>query len=549
MIVFFSLLSFRSSSQVSSSQISRFFTHSRDNDEMHRKSIETVIQKTNTESINSPKISVAAINEATKTNSDNDDQSVSCNVDNKLNESQSHGKKRKPTDKNDNRTDSKSTIRTFFSNEHNDSLADFESPSKVTKKVPKVLSTKVVKSSRSRRKQQPDIRKALNKVDKANEDYSQLPEDAQLALALAISRAESINGIGTGVRAGSSTKPIDLDAFAFQPTNSKSSNSNGDALNFFNVDRKQRTRFKWNSKCTQLTRRNDELQKSKVRDKIDEILVNNIFVLSNQNDQLKSAEQIETQCDSIDYTPHHIHSRFLQRICISDRILFELNNCDKNTKSSLRSYYTNNLVEAAEHGAEALLKDWSEIPGRDLIYDGIQNTTNEIIETEKMAVISSSPEYDIQTESSLSGSDANRCDDQIDNDATTIIITDGNDEHQMGTTGCNSYAIQSSKMATQDVESDSEAQCLDDEDRTLIMDSNDIQTKIDAINSNMRLSQQFCDNFQASDFTCHATTTIRAPSPDLFDDDEDGYCAVDDAVESDRIRKTLLSSNELFGTF
>lgn len=515
---------FRSSTQVSSSQISRFFTHSKANDETHPKT-----ENPNTQNQSASSESSDCSSTVTATNRDTNDNQPLYAVDDKQDEKRSHGSKRKHERKCDKKTDSKSTIKSFFANELNDSLADFEAPNKVAKKVPtKVLPTKAAKSSRSRRKQQPDIRKALNKEDAASgNDYSHLPEDAQLELALAISKAESVNGIADGASSSSSSssKTVDLNGFAFQPSNSKS-NSDVDVLNFFNMNRKTKSRFKWNTKCTQLTRRNDDTQKSKVRDKIDEILLNNIIVESSQADRLKSSERI----DIAGYSPHCIHSRRLQRICISERILFEMNNCDRNTNSGLCSYYTNNLVEASEAGAETLLKDWSKIPGRDSIYDGVHGTTSEVNETdEHEAVTASSPEYDIQTESSLSEADGGKIDEQIEH-AFTVT-----DDQQMDTAGC-SNVYQSS--AAMDGKSDSAVHDVEDNDRTLIMNFEDIQSKINTINSNIRLSQQFCD--MDTDFTCQAATTLRAPSPDLFDDDDDDdvvFCADNDIAVSDGNRK------------
>lgn len=527
---------------MSSSQISRFFTHSTSAiDETKTENSNTQNRNASTESSDcSSTVTAAVMKQATTTKRDANDNQPLCMADEKQNENKSHVSKRKHERKCDNKTDSKSTIKSFFAHELNDSLADFETPSKVTKQMPKPLPTKAVKIPRSRRKQQPDIRKALNKGDVAGgNDYSHLPEDAQLELALAISKAESVNGIGMtdgascSSSSSSSGKPIDLSGFAFQPTNSKS-NSDADVLDFFNINRRTKARFKWKTKCTQLTRRNDDTQKTKVRDKIDEILLNNIIVESSQADRLKSSEQV----DIISYSPHCIHSRRLQRICISERILFELNNCDKNTKSSLCSYYTNNLVEASEAGAETLLKDWSKIPGRDSIYDGMHGAANEITETdEAVAVTISSPEYDIQTESSLSEADGGKFDEQIE-DAVTET-----DDQQMDTAGCSNVYQSSNAM---DIGSDSAVQDvddIDDNDRTLIMNLDDIQSKINAINSNIRLSQQFCDTAEAMDFTCQATTTLRAPSPDLFDDDDDvvEYCADNDLAVSDENRKISLT--------
>lgn len=474
---------------------------------------------TNAESNDCSNGAASAVDRATSNtiNCDNDNQPL-CSLTDKTDENCGHRNKRKHKSKCGEKTDSTSTIKSFFSNELNDSLADFEVPNKIAKRMPKVPTTKVVKKTRSRqKKRQPDIRKALSKDDAtSSNDYSHLPEEAQLELALAISKAESMN-----VRdASSDSKSVDVDVFAFNPTSLKSSGSSsniGDRLNFFNMNRKAKARFKWNSKCTQLTRRNDDAQKLKIRDKIDEILLNTIIVESNQAERLKSDEHI----DSIDYTPHQIYSRRLQRICISERILFELNNCDQNTNSTLCTYYTNNLVEATDRGAETLLKDWSKIPGRDSIYDGrLAASTNNPIETDTvMTVIASSPEYDIQTESSSSEIDADKHDDQY---------TD--------TAGC-SRSSPSNQMASVANENDDGDD--DDEDRTLIMDSSDIQSKFDAINSNIRLSQKFCDNFLASDFTCQAATTLRAPSPDLFDDDDDEYFNGNDAIISNESGKVF----------
>lgn len=528
---------FRSSTQVSSSQISRFFTHSdtKGNDETHRKQENANAQNQNQNSNDESGDCLKSVTESifmqdttTKSNGSDDNQPLSGAVD-KPDENKTHRNKRKHGSKSDKKTDSKSTIKSFFSNELNDSLADFETPSKIAKKIPKVLPSKVVKKSRSHRKQQPDIRKALNKEDAARDDYSHLPEDAQLELALAISKAESVNGIvgiADGGASSSSKTPVDLNAFAFKPANSKS-NDNIDVLNFFNMNRKTKTRFKWNTKCTQLTLRNDDTQKSKVQEKIDEILLNNIIVESSQADRLKSCEQIDT----IDYSPHFIHSRRLQRICISERILYELNNCDKNTKSNIRSYYTNNLVDVCETGAETLLKDWSKIPGRDKIYDGLENTASKTTETDTMTVISSSPEYDTQTEASSSDVDTDKRDDQMEN---TLIV---NDDQQMDTAGCSNVNQSSPAM---NIASDNAVQDMDDNDRTIVMNLVDIESKINEINSNNRLSQQFGENFDPSDFTCQADTVIRAPSPDLFDDDDDDvveYCADNDLVVSDENRK------------
>lgn len=86
--------------------------------------------------------------------------------------------------------ESKSTIKSFFSNERDDSMADFEIPEKIVKRTSKIQPIKTVKSSRARRKH-PDIRKVFNKRCASPETINQLSEGAQLELALALSKVES----------------------------------------------------------------------------------------------------------------------------------------------------------------------------------------------------------------------------------------------------------------------------------------------------------------------------------------------------------------------
>lgn len=480
-----------------SSQISRFFSHSNASDAKQNTQADTQNGTDDEESVDcSENIQNHCDNNDPLTNSEQTPE--------KEIQIQIAEKKKKHSHRSTKPEDSTSTIKSFFSNQNNDSLSDFEIPNKVAKKIPKPLPSKTAKGTRTRRKQ-PDIRKALSKKDAASGDYSHLPEEAQLELALAMSKAVSANGTATDA----SGQPIDLDCFEFKPTSAK---VNADFLDFFNMNRKAKARFKWNSKCTQLTRRKDDVQQNKAREKIDEILLNNIIVESNQSKLTSSPELFTTS----NYTPYEIHSRRLQRICITERILFELNGCDEETWCNIRSYYTNNLVEPSEHKAGVLLKDWSTIPGRDSIYDGITESENEMNKTES-AVISSSPCFDIPLDDEETEVQA-KCDD--DHQIKSALNNDVADDRQVETAGC-SNEIQQRGCSPMDIHEDGEAEDSGDENATLLMDSDDIQLKIDAINSKIRLSQNFSDILQPSVLTYEAATTTRALSPDLFDDDDD----------------------------
>ncbi|XP_031631426.1 structure-specific endonuclease subunit SLX4 isoform X2 [Contarinia nasturtii] len=399
--------------------------------------------------------------------------------------------------------DSKSTIKSFFSNEHNDSMADFEIPTKVAKKASKPpVTSKTTKQSRARRKQ-PDIRKALNKRDDTDTDYSHLPEDAQLELALALSKAESHAATDPIAK-----KSIDFEAFEFKPKNALANNE--DIVEFFNMPKKKNARFKWNSRCTQLTKRIDDVQKMKQRQKVDEFLVDNIKVHSHLSNLSQSASNGQA---------YEIYSNRLQRICMQERILFEISSCDIHSKNNILSYYTNNLVERSELQAGALLRDWSKIPGRDSIYDCIEyandkDKTDEPVMHSQPETIENGNILDNQPDDVTEYFDAEK--------EYSSAPMDIEDIHE-----CEQRQIQKQFEASKNDEQWQEQNqndvlsSDDDADATIMMESNDIQLKVDAINSKLRLSQNFSDIFQPTVVTLETTHAIRAPSPDLFDDDDD----------------------------
>lgn len=489
--------------QLASSQISRFFQHSN-------------ATSAESQTIKPSENECDAIVDALKSRCDNDSSVASNQVSKKLANTQPV-KKIKSVQSKEKPSNSNPMIKSFFTTETNDSLMDFETPNKIAKKVPKVLPTKVAKNARARRKQ-PDIRKALHKKATASENYSHLSEDDQLRLALEMSKADT------------SKPPIDLQAFEFRATNAK---ANSEFLDFFNMNRKaKKTRFKWNSKCTQLTRRNNDTEAAKVRDKIQEIIVNNIIIEANQANQNEVAEQ---RFDLADNQLFEIHSRRLQRMCMPQRILFELNSCEENVEDNRSSYYTNNLVEPSTLKAGVLLKDWSRIPGRDTIYDGNVKPTTVNQKTDDANVImcdtqQSSPEYDIQTDSEEI---VDKCDAQQD-DLDKCSVGAATENQQMETAGC-STMNQASRASPMQIEMEHQADDSSDEDRTFVMDSDDIQLKVDAINTKIRLSQNYFDILQAPVLIQEAANVIRPPSPDLFDDDDDDECNMIDMT--DEIRK------------
>lgn len=411
--------------------------------------------------------------------------------------------------------DSKSTIKSFFSNEHNDSMADFEIPNKVAKRVSKPVQSKTTKYSRTRRKQ-PDIRKALNKRDEATTDYSHLPEDAQLELALALSKAEADHVASDTVAAES----INFDAFEFKPKN-----ANGDLIDFFNMPSRKNARFKWNSKCTQLTKRDDAVQKSKITQKVHEFLENNINVESYLAKLSQSEQNVELAKQAKSY---EIYSTRLQRICMPQRILFNINSCDLHSNDNILSYYTNNLVNQSKLKSGVLLRDWSKIPGRDSIYDGVVHTNEEdktdkpVMTSQPEAIESNEPGDVLQQRAFL--------------DSPKDVPDDQDCEQGQIQTQCNDRVDEDYEVSMQYTEQNQNdiLDADDDVEATIVMESDDIQLKIDAINSKIRLSQNFSDIFQPTVVTLETTHSVRAPSPDLFDDD-------DDIEMTDDIRKTFLT--------
>lgn len=395
----------------------------------------------------------------------------------------------------------KKAISKFFSNEHEDSLNDFEIPLKVSKKTakPSVSTMKKTKAKSAGSKKQADIRKSIQKKPKIND----LSEEEQFQLALALSRqeAESTN------EKTSEVKSI-IDQFAYQPNLAAIFNSK-------TPKKKASTKQegKWKSKYTPLTRRDENVQREKQKEKIDQILLDNIMVESRLCKQKTDATN--ANCDFI----YEISSSTLRRICLFEKVLFEMNQNDEPTIDNLHNFYTNNLVDVSELSADHLLRDWAEIPGRDDIFDGLdrnksadetQSCSDEITEDKEILTSSQAQSFEVE----------NKCEDD-----------DANDE--MASEAKNSEA-------------------------TIIVDEGDMEYELDVINTQIRLSQNFSEppnsplSTQASESN-HLTSDYRATSPDLFDDNDcmfvDDFDSEDISGEIGENRKQKSKSNKCVDSY
>lgn len=109
-------------------------------------------------------------------------------------------------DESNTKADSKKTIKNFFAADNNESLSDFEVPNKVARKS-STKTTKKARTTKSRSRKQPDIRKILQKRN----DGVDLNEDEELQFAMELSKAESNEQID----------PTNLDQFEYKPKNGK----------------------------------------------------------------------------------------------------------------------------------------------------------------------------------------------------------------------------------------------------------------------------------------------------------------------------------------
>lgn len=437
----------------------------------------------------------------------------------------------------------KASIKSFFAND--DSLSDFEIPEKIMRKAPTKRPPKAkTKGTRSRAKQ-ADIRKAINSRAAAESAVAAMTEDQQLAMALALSKNDHAVDIQSH-----------LETFRNPAASAKSMPT---VAGLFCMKRKATARHKWNSRCTQLTRRDEHAQAKRVRDKVDEILVNNISVESS------TARNVSPDAMYI------IYSEQLQRACVPEQVLYGINGTAMATGAEIRSYYTNNLVEPSGLRAGVLLKHWSDIPGRDAIYDDTRFSARQrqragsVPEPIQLVDDEIEPLTGAPTEPLSSSTDSQpnhyrgdgdevhaaaavpmdlgpvamdidqssaMCDSWYKSTSSSVEATKAQPItpiDEIESQALQGPAHQRDAIAdTMDREADTGAtatsECdniesneTDDNDRTVALDGIDIQLTVDTLNANLRASQQFVGDERAIVVNMPATA---CRSPDLFADED-----------------------------
>lgn len=163
----------QSTNRVPSSQISRFFNRAKSStsvsEQVHSEPLLNVIDKSS-DSVCSYKIN--------KTEENSKEDKV-CDSE------KDHDAPKSVQSRKQEKSDSVNrTIKKFFSGDDNDSMFDFDVPAKVPRRNASSATKKKPRTSK-RRNAQCDIRSIINKQDPA-----ELTEEAQLALAIALSKGE-----------------------------------------------------------------------------------------------------------------------------------------------------------------------------------------------------------------------------------------------------------------------------------------------------------------------------------------------------------------------
>lgn len=272
---------------------------------------------------------------------------------------------------------------------------------------------------------------------------------------------------------------------------------------------------------------------------MDELLLNNILIESQKTPKTNAN-------DSIDI--YEIKSQLLQRFCMPEQILFNVNGNGERAHQCIHLYYTNNLVEASTVEAGVLLRDWSKIPGRDCVFDGMQLSENihegedsnennknnnnndgerenepDFMETNFVNdIIEERNEVKSQRNASISSLEISSTYEQKElTNLDTNSSKNDNDEDQSSCKAVINFPIQSDN---------------DDAEKTILMDTCDIESRLNLINSQIRLSQNFVELLATNTTTFDSDSTQlidrivfnRGPSPDLFgDDDEDYDCDIE----------------------
>lgn len=392
------------------------------------------------------------------------------------------------------------TIVNFFASEKDDSFQDFQETEKPIPKS-KIIKPKVAaKRKAPSRKKQPDIRKCLQKnsedtLNKMMFDHCALDEmdPDQLQIALAISRSladdqETVASDTKSSRVSDSVKEI-IQKYSFK---SATANGSGDFAPFFGLQPKRGRAKKWQSRCTALTRRNEQIQTEKVTKKVNEIL-------------MESTIPKRKEVAVVDGSSYEITSDILYKYLLPEKMLFKINSSESMSSDNLNMYYTNNLMSPAKCKSGVLLRDWASIPGRDSLFDCVPSSVRqqrECLQSEYDAV-----EIDelpiIEACSPLSEASDAIIQEIDNNDVPNAIPFDVNND-----------------QSHQDVSVDVE--------KTVLLDQDDIQDQLDVINSQIRLSQLLNTSEEKIQTTADTSDDktrrfSRESSPDMFAD-----CDIDD---------------------
>lgn len=225
---------------------------------------------------------------------------------------------------------------------------------------------------------------------------------------------------------------------------------------------------KWKTRYTALTRRNDQQQFEKRKKMIDDFMLDSILIGSRLK---RKYVDFQMDCDFL----YEISNKLLQRVCMPERTLFELNRNEKQMNQNLSNYYTNNLVEISSIQCGALLKDWSTIPGRDCVFDGIfADNNNKLVEEQPQQEVDDEMEIEIIENIENNGT-------SITADATVIYDTKDNE------------AIENEQ-------------------------SNSLEISLNHINTQIHQSQNFGGS--SSDISVQEMLE-RCISPDIFDEDDE----------------------------
>lgn len=299
--------------------------------------------------------------------------------------------------------------------------------------------------------------------------------------------------------------------------------SENNIAEIFNVNKTNRTRNKWTTKCTLLTRRKDDVQLKKKQKNVDEILLNNILVEA----KMRNGSAINSEF-------YEISSRLLQQFCMPERILFHING-DDIERRDIKRFYTNNLFEPTNLPADSLLRDWSTIPGRDHVFDGLhaiksknfEESDREGKETDKWEAANSRDFCEESMEVEINLQEDNIHIKENDRARTNEIhvesfdVNENDKEHFSLSNALDHTLINDNRNRdTSPKPSTSTSICVDDANKTIVVDAIDIETQLSEINYKIRMSQNFDEEIGASS---QIVEVHREPSPDLFGDDDLNY--------------------------